>query len=440
MNIDLIGIVNSLDFTHSTTDANKKSNLEQENFGGSVQWRANWTQKQATDFEGYFSSYQLNSVNQTLEGNQVLHQKNKVLDTGFRIRNSSIISKIFTLNTGYQFNETGVTNFDEINIPLFSRTITNVLRSHALIAEGLYEANDKTTLLKVGLRANYFDKFKIFLLEPRIQFNHAFTPNFRMEILGEKKNQTLSQIIDLQQDFLGIEKRRWVLTDNDSIPIQKSFQLSMGLTFSKNKWLFTIDNFYKKVSGITAEGQGFMNQFELAKATGNYTVIGTELLIQKTYRRFYTWLSYSFNDNLYDFETLHPTSFSSNYQITHAVSWAGIYEWEKVKLALGAKWHSGRPITTPASLTVNETNPQIVYNAPNNSRLNDYIQVNFSASKDWKLNSSVNLQATASILNLLNTKNSLNRFYRINNTNNTVESVTLYGLELTPNLNLKLSF
>lgn len=440
LNIDFIAIENSLGFNQSSLDSNKKSSLEQENFGTSLQWKTTWNQNHFTELEAYLSSYELNSLNETLESNQALSQKNKVFDTGFRLKNSNTISKTITLNTGYQFNETGVTNFDEVNSPLFSRTITNVLLTHVGIAEGIYETENNSTLLKAGLRANYFDKFNKFLVEPRIQYNQALNSNLRLELLGEQKSQTLSQVIDLQQDFLGIEKRRWTLADNDSIPIQKSRQISLGFTFRKNNWLLTLDNFYKKVSGITSSSQGFLNQFESVKSTGNYAVYGTEILVQKSFQRFYAWLSYSYNDNIYDFKGLSSSSFPNNYDITHAVSCAGIYEWRKLKLALGAKWHSGRPITTPTSFTVTETNPEIVYNSPNNSRLEDYFQVNFSASKSWKLSSRTTLQTDVSILNLLNTKTTLNRSYRVNTTNYTVESVDTSSLEMTPNLSVKISF
>lgn len=440
LNVGFITIENSLLFNQYTSDSSKGSDLEQENFGASLQFKSNWNKRHVTEFEAYLSKYELNSVNETLESSQVLYQKNRVLDMGFKIKKSNTISETLILNTGYQFNETGVTNFDEINTPLFSRTIINVLRTHVGILEGVLETKNKNTVFKAGLRANYYDKFETFLLEPRIQFNQALLPHLRLEILGEEKSQTLSQVIDLQQDFLGIEKRRWILADNDSIPIQKSNQISLGFTFSKNKWLFSFDNFYKKVTGITSRSQGFLNQFELQKATGNYTVIGTEFLIQKSFHRFYTWLCYSLNDNKYDFETLNTSTFPNNYEVTHAVSWAGIYEWKKLKLALGAKWHSGRPITTPISLAVTQENPVIVYNPPNNAKLDDYFQVNFSASKDWMLSPKVTLQTAVSVLNLLNTKNSLNRFYRVNTTNFTVESVDTASLELTPNVNVKVSF
>lgn len=440
LNIDFIAIENTLQFNQSSVSLNKNSTLEQENFGGTIQWKTQWNAKHFTEFKGYFSSYDLNSSFKTLESNQILDQKNLVLDTGFQVRNSNVISNRITFNTGYQFNEIGITNFDEINLPLFSRTITNVLLTHVVVAEGVLETESQKTFLKTGVRLNYFDKFNFFLLEPRVQFNQALTSTLRLEILGEQKSQTLSQIIDLQQDFLGVEKRRWTLANNSSIPIQKSNQVSLGLSFKKNNWLLTLDNFYKKVTGITSSSQGFQNQFELEKTVGSYQVLGSEFLIQKSFNRFYTWLSYSYNDNQYDFDALLNTSFPNNYDITHAISWAGIYEWQKLKLALGTKWHTGRPITTPTNFSVTAANPDIVYNSPNNSKLKDYFQVNFSASKEWKLTEKIKLQTSVSILNLLNTQNSLNRFYRVNTNDNSVESVDTYSLEMTPNFNVRLNF
>jgi len=260
-----------------------------------------------------------------------------------------------------------------------------------------------------------------------------------LEILGEQKSQTLSQVIDLQQDFLGIEKRRWAQANNNTIPIQKSQQFSLGFSYKKSNWLITLDNFYKKITGITTSSQGFQNQFEFVKSSGDYEVLGSEFLVQKNFGRFYTWMSYSYNDNKYSFPSLTPPEFYNNFELKHCISWAGIYEWNTLKLALGCKWHTGKPITTPASTTVDADNA-IVYNSPNNDKLNDFFQVNFSASKEWKLEGNMALETNISVLNILNTQNSINRFYRVNTANNTVESVNTYALDLTPNVNVKLRF
>lgn len=437
--IDAIMIKNSLGVIKSNSETFRYSDLAQKNLGANINWKTNWNLENSTQVQTYISSYSLVSKNEAIGSNQILNQENKVLDIGFQVKNSHTISKTMTFNNGYEFDEIGVTNFDQINSPYFSRAIKEVLRTHALIGEGRFETENKNTFLKAGIRANYFAKFKSVVIEPRLQFNQALSKNIRLEILGEQKSQTLSQIIDLQQDFLGIEKRRWTLANDTTIPIQKSNQISIGFSYKNKNWLITLDNFYKKITGITTSAQGFQNQFEFTRTSGKYSVIGTEVLIQKNFGKFYTWMSYSYNQNKYDFKSLAPMQFVNNYELKHFISWAGIYEWNSVKLSLGCKWHTGKPITTPQSTTLDSEN-QIVYNSPNNKMLTDFFQVNFSASKQWKISRKRALEVDISVLNLLNTKNSINRFYRVNTSNNTIESLTTYALELTPNVNVKLNF
>ena len=54
---------------------------------------------------------------------------------------------------------------------------------------------------------------------------------------------------------------------------------------------------YKKVDGITSMSQGFQNQYEFVKTNGNFTVYGTEFLIQKQFRHITSWVSYTFQEN-----------------------------------------------------------------------------------------------------------------------------------------------
>ena len=165
------------------------------------------------------------------------------------------------------------------------------------------------------------------------------------------------QVIELQQDFLGIEKRRWALANGGDIPLQKSGQLSFGVSYSNNRWLLSVDNFYKKNQGISSKSQGFQNQYEFAELTGDYRIWGTEVLLQKSFPKFYTWISYAFNNNQYRFDRLSPAEFPNNTTISHAVGWAGTYESGKLKLALGARWHTGRLYTPPAGIIVDPVNP-----------------------------------------------------------------------------------
>jgi hypothetical protein len=65
------------------------------------------------------------------------------------------------------------------------------------------------------------------IIEPRINIRQQVSKQFALK-LEEFKNQTTTQIIDFEDDFLGVEKRRWVLVNNEDIPIATSKQSSFG--------------------------------------------------------------------------------------------------------------------------------------------------------------------------------------------------------------------
>lgn len=441
-----IGTNNSLDLDQNMISEgiqkSRNSDLSQQNFGGMLALKTAWNDNISSKISGYLSYYNLNSKNEAVENNQTLVQQNTVIDMGFRLENRHILNPNMVLNTGYQYNETGISNFENIDNPGFSKSIKEVLRSHSLISEAEMHYLDRHLFIKPGFRFNYIEELEKYIFEPRLQFNYRLTQEISIEVLGELKSQTASQVIDQQQDFLGIEKRRWVLANDRSIPIQKSRQASVGFTYNTSDWLISLDNFYKKVTGITTPSQAFQNQLEFIKLNGDYTVWGSEFLIQKNFDRFYSWISYNLSSSEYNFGTLIPSQFSNNFQIIHNINWAVIYDWNNLKVALGTKWHSGRPETTPATNLLDLSNPakpEIYYNFPNNKNLSDYFQVNFSAAYCWKWNSKNQLELGISVLNLLNKKNTISRYYRVND-NNAIESVNTYSLERTPNIALKFNF
>lgn len=440
---DMIGINNSLEITQNRDNTARKSSLEQQNFGGNVTLKTKWNERTHTKINGYISYYNLDATNEAIENNQVLFQQNTIFDYGLRLENKHIINDNLTFNNGYQYNEIGVGNRELINNPEFGKKVREVIRMHALVLETEIKNSNGNMFLKAGLRNNYIEDFGRLLFEPRLQFNYAFSKKFNIEVLGEHKSQITSQIIDLQQDFLGIEKRRWTLANNEDIPIQRSRQISLGFSFKDKNWLLTLDNYYKEVNGIYSPSQAFQNQLEFTRINGDYSVMGSEILVQRNLKHFYTWLSYGLSNSEYTFSETLPTQFANNFQIVHTISWAGIYEWKNLKIALGSKWHSGRPETSPSTSNLdfsNPSKPQIIYNNPNNSNMSEFFEVNFSANYNWLLSSKNSLQFGFSVLNILNRDNIVNRYYRVNKTNESIESVNTLALKRTPNLSVKFSF
>lgn len=442
--LDLITIKDNLEVFQSATvyDINKSENnvLRQQNYGGNLSWKRNWNNFNTTKINVYNSAYELLADQKTTFGDQIVIQENTVNNNGINMENHHIISSKFSLSNGYQFNEIGITNLEQVTNPDFYRKVKDVLKTHALILEGKYNDTLSRIYFKAGTRINYIEKFKKYNIEPRIQFNYGINKSLNLELLAELKSQNSQQIIDLQKDYFGIEKRRWIVSNNTTIPIQRSKQISLNLFYKKNNWLLDIENFYKKVTGIITSSQGFQNQLEFVRMTGDYEVLGTEMLIQKKMNHFLTWLSYTYNHNNYYFSNFEPPSFPNNFEVMHTVSWAGIYEKNNFKIALGTKWSSGRPKTSPDFSQINLSDPVLVYNKPNNTNVHIFSQVNISSTYKWETANGIQYKLGLSILNILNRKNEISEYYRVSSLTNSIEEVETFSLQRTPNMSFRVSF
>ncbi|MGB6269800.1 MAG: TonB-dependent receptor [Olleya sp.] len=441
LRFSLLNVFNQLDFEEfdntNLTNQNTSNQLNQQNRASGIQYQRNWTGNLSTNIQAYYSNYNLRSSDYDIVNNQRLIQENKVINNGLKLDGTYRINTSLSLLGGFQLDEVGISNSEEVNTPFFSRNVKRVLSTYSSFVESTFNSKSKNTIAKLGIRHNYFRKFNITLFEPRLYIRQRVFKYFTAELSAEYKSQSTSQIIDLQNDFLGVEKRRWVLANNNTIPIIKSKQASLGLTYNKNKLLISVEGYIKKIDGITTRSQGFQNQYQFTNAIGNYKVRGIDLLINKQIEDFSTWLSYSYSTNAYKFNDLNNAEeFPNNTDIQHVVNFGSAYSLDRLKLALGVNWNSGRPFT--ATDTNNPiTGNTINYQAPNSSRLNDYLRADFSSTYQFKLGKS-NATVGASIWNILNKKNILNTYYTLDN--NEVSKAENVSLGLTPNVSFRMKF
>ncbi len=273
------------------------------------------------------------------------------------------------------------------------------------------------------------------IIEPRLAFSQKLSNHFTLDILGEFKSQTATQIIDLQNDFLGVEKRRWVLANEEDIPVVQSKQVSTGLTFNKNGLLISLEGFYKHVIGITSSSQGFQNQFQFVRTSGNYTVSGFEFLMNKQFKKLSAWLGYTYTDNQYKFDSFEPPVFPNNLDITHTTTLGISAQIKPFELSAGLNWHTGKPYTLPAGVDNNE----ILYQSPNQARLLDYLRVDFSTRYNFNISDGLKAQIGASLWNLTNNQNIINIYYQQNENGDVIE-VRQLALGITPNIVFRISF
>jgi len=443
-----ISIKNALDYSESITDNSnetntKQSSLSQENLGFGGNWRANWTKKFNTNVIAYYSRYNVDASDLRVETNQHLTQANEVLETGVKLNSYYKVNDNLTILNGYQFNETGILNETTVTVPSYERTKKDVLLNHAMYSE--VEYNKANTYARAGVRFNYFQKFDKLIIEPRINVRQKISNVLALKLEGEFKNQSATQIVDFQDDFLGVENRRWILANEQNIPISTSKQGSFGIEFNKNNLNIDVTGFYKKVDGITASNQGFYNSFQYLNATGSYDVKGIEFLASKTANNYSAWVSYTYSTNSYKFENFTPMVFPNNADIRHSVSMAINYNvLNNLKLSIGGIWRSGQPFTKPVegNETVQDGNNIFVnYDTPNSENLNEFKRVDASISYSFDISTKTSLLLRAGVVNLTNQKNIINRYYKVdsNDSNKTIQ-IDNISLKMTPNISLRAKF
>ncbi|NNK72581.1 MAG: TonB-dependent receptor plug domain-containing protein [Flavobacteriaceae bacterium] len=441
--VNALAIYNNLNYDEQSTinDVSEalNSQLIQRNLAAGIEYERQWNDKLNTTALIYLSNYTLDATNFDVINEQRLIQENEVYDGGLKLHATYELEDNLRYFGGYQFTEVGISNLEDVNNPVFRRFVKEVLRSHAMFNEVKFVSNSGNTSARLGLRTNYIEKFSEFYVEPRLSFNQRFLDHFRLELLGEIKTQSTSQIIDLQNDFLGVEKRRWILSNNSNIPVIKSKQFSSGIHYNHKGLLISLEGFIKQVEGITTRSQGFQNQYQFIDAIGGYRVKGFDFLINKQWTDISSWLSYSLSKNDYTFEDLNfGEEFPNNTDIRHNMTFAGTYSIDKLKIALGMNWRSGKPFTLPDRENP-ITNSFINYQEPNAQNLSDYFRVDISAKYEFQLTDKTIASGGLSLWNVLNKKNTINTYYLISD-EGTLSRVDNESLGITPNFSLRVEF
>ena len=210
LQVNFLNINNNLKYsnTQNTNSFLVPNNLSQNTFAISTDYHFKQNNLKL-DAQLFFSKYsQFSTENNLINGNrnQILNQENLIQENGLKLHGKYQFLDRLDLSFGYQLNETGITNAEDVVSPSFQRFIKEVVLTHSLFYELAYQSVANKFAGKIGFRNNYFEKFDIFNFEPRVSLNYNFLNDFKLEFLGEMKSQVTSQIIDLPQDFFRCRK------------------------------------------------------------------------------------------------------------------------------------------------------------------------------------------------------------------------------------------
>ncbi len=414
----------------------RESSLGQRSIAEGIYFERAWNKQWTSVVHIYETDYKLKAINANVLENQRFLQENIISETGARTETTRHGSN-YNWTNGYHFVETKITNIDDVDIPIFRTLEGKVIRTHGLYSQLNFTANYGRLTINPGLRLNYIEKFDRWRLEPRLNITYATLHHLTFELQAESKHQNSSQIINFQNDFLGIEKRRWQLSNEEDIPIITSQQLSAGIVYENHGLLVSTEAYYKQVNGITSQSQGFQTKYEFVKSAGNYEVSGIDVLIRKKLQKFFLWAGYSYMDNKYTFETLQEQTFPSNFDIRHALTAGSNYETGPLKISMGINWRTGSPLSIP--LAGDEiSDDKVNFGPANNERLPDYVRLDFSIAYEALLSKNRKLNFSASLWNLLNTNNTIGKFYRSDE--NELISIEEQSLGITPNVLIQYFF
>lgn len=435
----------SNDNTYSTKDV-----LDIKNNGISTRWIRKWSDRTSQKTSFYFSKYDLNyqfdATQTTANNDQTRIKQNQIEDVSFQTIVNFQKSASSAFNFGYQFTNNNVFYSFESVYEAFPQANVNLRENkgnntHAIFSEYLFDRDEKQSF-QLGLRSNYFSLTKKFFIAPRLYAQSILLPKFWIKGSLEYKQQNISQLLELSTADFGLENQVWALSTNDNIPVLRSRQSTLGFLFKKDSWTVDVDFYQKKILGVTSISNGFQTINE-DFSEGSNEIKGIDILVQKRWNNYSSWVSYSFNDTKFTFtEINNGNSFAANTDVTHNILWSHSLKAGNYNFSLGWNLRSGIPYTRAIGL---DTSNEIMYENINTSRLPAFHRMDFSTTYTFDLDSKKRWKGKVglSLINIYNQRNVLQRTYSVEFDNSGtlfLAQKETFSLGFTPNMVFRVTF
>lgn len=445
LSYSFLTIDNSLDFTElfvsQSNSSSNQSMLKQSSTINGAQWTRNWNPKFSTRINWHGSNYKLDESNREVNTDETTAQVNEVAETEFKVESSYKFTTHLHLEAGYSYTDTEIIDKGEGIV-----TTDNNLVRNAIFLQTKWKVDKTNTIVSAGSRYTFYPSLEQQFLEPRIHLWQKISNRLSATFSGELKHQGVQQFTDVDNPFLGVENKRWVLSNSNDLPILESEQWELGIAYKDANWALSTSVFRKLVDQISASTQGFRNQLIDASFLGGYESMGVEVSVNRKARNLNLWLSYSFLNSDYNFTEIIPNAFPNSFAVTHSVNFAATYQYNSFLFSLGSTFRSGNPFTRliPGNEFEAVNNmPVLNYESPNSGTLDPYFRNDFSAAYEFRIDDTFRGKINLALLNLFDRKNALETYFQLNTDENDVTTVTRieqFSLGFTPNISFQLIF
>jgi len=362
-------------------------------FGASAFYGLTWKDRNISNLTISYSSLQTSrdqekEVERTA-GNQIFYSYNEhyeaaINEVNGRVDNRLTLTERHTAEAGI-----GMLNyFIELQEGSFQDTVSD--KSDNLQLPYFY-LQDKITLFKKltfrpGIRTDFHMISKKLYFQPRFSVMYRINDNFRMNSAFGMYNQFIAK--NMVMDASGNYKLIWALCNNDEVTVLNSHSYTLGLSFNKNNYTFSMEGYLKRTGGITRfleTGEGII------RYEGDGKTKGLDFFIKKEFKNQTLWISYTLSKTEEHFPYFLTEEYiPAMHDQRHEIKVAGLAKLKSFHFSANYVYGSGFP--DPNQL------PAIIDYAQPYSRLDAAIIYKLPVRK-------IHLDTGISVLNVLNTEN-----------------------------------
>ncbi len=301
--------------------------------------------------------------------------------------------------------------------------------------------------VKGGLRSTYYDQTGKLYFEPRFSGSYLLTDRFTLKAATGTFYQFINRVV--REDILSGSRDFWVLSNGEAIPVGKANHYIAGFSYENDRYLFDVEGYYKKLSGLTEYSQRLTGnrRFQTLEEhfyNGEGYTSGVEFLAQKKAGILTGWMSYTMAIARNQFDAYSADYYSANQDARNEFKAVGMYKYGNWTFSATWIFASGKPYTAPvASYTVDNlsgnSRTHLTISGKNTERMPSYHRLDLAATLDLiKVDSRKTGSISFSLFNLYDRSNIWYKEYTIYN--NQVVTSNINYLGLTPNITLSLKW
>ena len=424
------------------------------NWGSSVRWARQWSDKLYTNVVGAYSNYfsqrkRINDISiqladSTNTNKSGLVEDNNLKDFTLRIHNEYKINSKHSLEFGGQLTMNEVDYNYSLNDSI---TVIDQKDKGLLKTAYLQDKWSPTERLNIvgGVRATHFDVTDEIYYEPRLSVSYKVNDKVKFKGAWGKYYQFVNRIV--REDVTQGSRDFWLLANKENSPISFSQHFILGTSYEVDDWLFDVEFFEKEMTGLTE----FSLRFQSALGTdpndqlffeGTGISRGVDFLIQKKVGKYTGWLGYTLSEVVHTFPDLNNNPFYSLNDQRHEFKIVNVLKagrWD-----LGATWvyGSGKPYTAPNGIytitLLDGTETEYVsIGEKNGLRIDPYHRLDLSATYNFNISSGKG-EMGLSVFNLYNKTNTWYNEFEV--VDNQVTETNVNYIGFTPSLFLNVSF